>query len=277
MSLVAGELTQLAPLVWRLVAPNAGLMTGPGTNSYFVGDNQGVCLIDPGPDDSRHIERLLSCAPGPINGVALTHTHRDHAPGALPILAATGATLICEAAPATPENDQRIKPDQQYNEALVASGANRWLEAIPTPGHASNHLCYWLANEGMLFTGDHVMNGSTVVIAPPDGNMPDYLRSLERVCDWPLRVIAPGHGELLYEPKTEIRRLIEHRKARESKVEQALADLSPATLDQLVIRVYDDVDVRLHPIAKRSLLAHLLGLKSQGLAAENSGNWRHLS
>lgn len=273
MGLEAGKLTQLADSVWRLVAPNAGLMTGPGTNSYFFGGSDGVCLIDPGPELPAHTDLLLELAPGTIRAVALTHTHRDHAPGALAILAATEAILISEPAPPTPENDQRINPGMPYGDALRASGFEGRLEVIPTPGHASNHLCFWSTEEGMLFTGDHVMNGSTVVIAPPDGDMMAYLASLDHVCDWPLQSIAPGHGELITKPLDEIQRLIEHRRARERKVAAALRELGAANLETLVVRVYDDVDSQLHRIAQRSLLAHLFGLQQQGLAAVEGEYW----
>ncbi len=274
MTLTAGEITQLASDVWRIVAPNAGLMTGPGTNSYLVGSPAGICVIDPGPESAIHTERLLALTPGPITTIALTHTHRDHAPGALALLAATGASLIALPPPNTPENDTRVEPAAPAADVLACSDFADRLTLIPTPGHASNHLCFWHAAHGMLFTGDHVMNGSTVVIAPPDGDMLAYFESLASVAAMPLQTIAPGHGELITDPTTVVTQLIAHRRRREAKVRDALREVGPESLAGLVSHVYDDVDVRLHGLAKKSLLAHLIGLQQSGLARIEGDMWR---
>src|SRR5687768_12899611 len=214
-------------------------MTGPGTNTYIVG---GVAVIDPGPAIDSHVERILEHKN--LKWILCTHTHLDHSPAAAAIKAATGAHLLGRPAPAG--QDASFKPDVVLDNGQRIDLGEISLRAIHTPGHASNHLCYLLEQTKMLFTGDHVMQGSTVVINPPDGDMRAYLASLELLLGEDIAVLAPGHGYLIGEPHRELRRLIEHRRRREAKVRAALARLGEPTLEELLPLVYDDVPVRMH-------------------------------
>ncbi len=211
-------------------------MTGPGTNTYLIGKDE-LAVIDPGPAIDSHLERIL--AAGKIRWVLCTHTHLDHSPAAALIRKATGAKLFGRPAPAG--QDASFAPDVvlAHGERIEVAGVS--LRAIHTPGHASNHLCYLLEQNRMLFTGDHVMQGSTVVINPPDGDMRAYLASLELLLGEDLAILAPGHGYLIGEPHRELRRLIEHRRRREAKVREAIARLGEPTLEELLPLVYDDV------------------------------------
>lgn len=271
----AGVLTALSPRVRRLVAPNPGVMTGPGTNSYLVGGDQGpLALIDPGPDLDPHVERLLALAGRRLRWIVCTHTHLDHSPAAQRLKAATGALLAGRPAPPDGNQDRTFAPDLVLAHGDRIEGGDFTLRALHTPGHASNHLCYLLEGERWLFTGDHVMQGSTVVIAPPDGDMAVYLRSLEALLAEDLAVLAPGHGYLITRPHEALRDLIRHRLGRERKVADALAAHPGATLDELLPVVYDDAPLHLHPVARRSLHAHLLKLAGEGRAFDSEGRWR---
>ena len=259
--LVAGEPKRLDRWVTRLIAPNPGMMTGPGTNTYIVGEKE-LAVVDPGPDIASHVEKILAL--GKIRWILCTHTHQDHSPAAAAIKAATGAQVLGRPAPAG--QDATFKPDFVVENGQHIQVGDISLRAIHTPGHASNHLCYVLEQTRMLFTGDHVMQGSTVVINPPDGDMRAYLRSLERLLDEDIAIIAPGHGYLIGAPKKEVRRLIAHRLAREAKVVNALVKIGPASLEELLPLVYDDVPARIHRVAARSLTAHLDKLAADGRA-----------
>jgi glyoxylase-like metal-dependent hydrolase (beta-lactamase superfamily II) len=263
---------QIDPHVVRIIAPNPGMMTGPGTNTYLVGREQ-LAVIDPGPAIDSHIAAVLAAGAGRIRVVLCTHTHMDHSPAAAAIKAATGAVVIGRPAPAQPGQDTGFAPDRVLEEGdrVMIDGLS--LRAIHTPGHASNHLCYLLENTRMLFTGDHVMQGSTVVINPPDGDMRAYLASLERLLDEDILILAPGHGYLIGEPHREARRLIRHRLAREQKVVWALERMNAPTLEALVAEVYDDVSPRLHGVAQRSLRAHLDKLVAEGRAYARDGRY----
>jgi glyoxylase-like metal-dependent hydrolase (beta-lactamase superfamily II) len=257
--LVAGEPKRLDRFVTRVVAPNPGMMTGPGTNTYILGEAERA-VIDPGPDIASHIEKILAFPN--IKWILCTHTHLDHSPAAAAIKAATGAKVV--GRPAPPGQDATFKPDfvLENGERVDLKGIT--LRAIHTPGHASNHLCYLLEETKMLFTGDHVMQGSTVVINPPDGDMRAYLASLEKLLAEDLAVIAPGHGYLIGAPHKELRRLLAHRRAREEKVLGALTRLGSASIEELLPLVYDDVPARIHRVAARSLTAHLDKLTIEG-------------
>jgi glyoxylase-like metal-dependent hydrolase (beta-lactamase superfamily II) len=267
--------------VLRVTAPNGSVMTGPGTNTYLLsaGEGAGWAVIDPGPDDAAHVQAVLAAAPGPIRWILVTHTHIDHSPAARALQAATGARLYGQR-PGHPEwQDTQFTPDV----ALVGGerldfGAQLALEVLHTPGHASNHLCYRHVQERLLFTGDHVMQGSTVVINPPDGDMGAYLASLralaERVdgaegFDW----IAPGHGFLIPQPARALALLLRHRRRREASVLATLARLGPSRLEELLPQVYHDVPVPRHPVAARSLHAHLLHLQSQQRVSVCGEQW----
>ncbi|HET7365254.1 MAG TPA: MBL fold metallo-hydrolase [Burkholderiales bacterium] len=257
--LVAGEPKRLDRWVTRLIAPNPGMMTGPGTNTYIVGEDARA-IIDPGPDIASHIEKLQ--AYGSIKWILCTHTHVDHSPAAAALKAATGAQVLGRPAPAG--QDATFKPDFVLESGQRIDLGGLTLRAIHTPGHASNHLCYLLEQTKMLFTGDHVMQGSTVVINPPDGDMRAYLQSLEKLLAEDIAIIAPGHGYLIGAPHKEVRRLLAHRRMREEKVRNALAKTGAATVEELLPHVYDDVPARLHRVAARSLTAHLEKLVADG-------------
>jgi glyoxylase-like metal-dependent hydrolase (beta-lactamase superfamily II) len=267
-----GETTRLSPRVQRLTAPNAGVMTGPGTNAYLIGVGDAIAVIDPGPVDDGHIAQFLAL-PDPIRWIFVTHTHRDHSPAAAVLKARTGALCFGMAPPEGPNQDHSFRPDIELAHGQMVEVSGCALTAIHTPGHASNHLCYWLAEDRMLFTGDHVMQGSTVVINPPDGDMAAYLASLRMLNAMAIDYFAPGHGFLIGEPRDMVERLLRHRLLRESKTMTALRRIAPATLDALVPAVYDDVPSAMHPWAARSLLAHLLKLESEGVACSRDGIW----
>lgn len=269
MSLVSGQLDEVAPGVRRLVANNAGYLTGPGTNTYLVG-YRCFAVIDPGPIDAEHVERILRETDRNIAAVLVTHTHRDHSPAARLLAQASGAELLGRPAPADGHQDPDFKPSRILADGDVIETEDFRLRAVHTPGHASNHLCYLLEPLRLLFTGDHLMQGSTVVIAPPDGHMGQYLDSLRRLQREPLDRIAPGHGLIIEDPQREIARIIAHRLQRETKVVSRLAEVDGTTVDALVVRVYDDVDPRLHTLAKSSLLAHLIKLEEDGRAGRDS-------
>ena len=255
--ITAGEPKRLDARVMRLTAPNPGVMTGPGTNTYYLNG----AVIDPGPALDSHVEKILQL--GPIKWILCTHTHLDHSPAAAAIKAATGAQILGRPAPAG--QDATFKPDfvvENGQRIELEGGAT--LRAIHTPGHASNHVCYLLEQTKMLFTGDHVMQGSTVVINPPDGDMRAYLHSLERLLAEDIAIIAPGHGYLIGAPHKEVRRLIAHRLNRERKVVAALERLEHPSLEEMLPLVYDDVPERIHRVAARSLTAHLDKLVAEG-------------
>jgi len=271
--IVPGVPKRLDRLVTRITAPNPGMMTGPGTNSYLVGERE-IALIDPGPAIDSHMQALLAAGAGRIRWILCTHTHLDHSPAAAALKAATGATVIGRPAPQGASQDQSFAPERvpAHGERLELGGVT--LRALHTPGHASNHLCYCLEETRMLFTGDHVMQGSTVVINPPDGDMRAYLLALESLLEEDVAIFAPGHGFLIGQPQRELRRLIAHRLAREAKVLAALGRFGRATLEQLVPAVYDDVHPKLHPVAARSLTAHLHKLIAEGNVRAQDG-WYH--
>jgi glyoxylase-like metal-dependent hydrolase (beta-lactamase superfamily II)/8-oxo-dGTP pyrophosphatase MutT (NUDIX family) len=280
--IVAGRAVRLSSRVWRVTAPNPSVMTGPGTNSYLVTGAQASdwTVIDPGPDSESHTQALLaavheaSAGKGRISQILVTHTHRDHSPGALPLAQATGAPVLGLRASHPEWQDDSFLPQRELHggERLqIDSGST--LRVVHTPGHASNHLCFWLEEEATLFTGDHVMQGSTVVINPPDGDMAAYLTSLQDLAKEPLTWLAPGHGFLVADPPSVLKALIAHRLKREAKVLQHLQAAPGISLQDLVARVYDDVSPALHAMAQRSLTAHLLKLQSEGKAISAAGDW----
>ena len=272
--IVAGAVVAIAPGVRRVTAGNPGVMTGPGTNTYILGDDE-LALIDPGPALDAHRDALLGAVGDRLRWIFCTHTHRDHSPLARALREATGAQVLgFGATPDDGRQDESFAPDRVLGDGDVVNWGGHRLRAVHTPGHASNHLCYLLEDHGVLFTGDHVMQGSTVVISPPDGDMQAYLDSLERLLELPVGAFAPGHGHVIAAPQDEVRRLIAHRLGREAKIRTALAATGPATLEQLGRRAYDDVPERIHPVAMRSLHAHLIRLERHRLAAQAAGLWR---
>lgn len=281
--LVPGVPRKLDRFVTRLIAPNAGVMTGPGTNTYLVGERE-LAVIDPGPEDAAHVRAIVAAGSGRIRWILCTHTHVDHASSAATLQKATGARIAAmpkpEVAPGGPgrgatfEHNVTLVLDRSLADGDTVELEGLALRAVHTPGHASNHLCFLLPETGMLFTGDHIMQGSTVVIWPPDGNMRAYLHSLRRLLGLPLNILAPGHGYLIGHPHGEAERLIAHRLSRESKVRQALFEAAgSATLAALLPRVYADVTQSLHPLAARSLQAHLEKLVEDGEVRHAGGNY----
>lgn len=270
--LVAGRAVRLSPRIVRVTAPNPGPMTGPGTNTYLVGEGDAWAVIDPGPAQDEHIRAILAAAPGRITRILVTHTHKDHSPGAVPLAAATGAPVLGRRAAHPMWQDESFAPAQELRggERLLL-GSSTTLEVIHTPGHASNHLCYLLQEEQLLFTGDHVMQGSTVVINPPDGDMAAYLASLTSLQQRDLLWLAPGHGFLVAEPRAVLQGLVAHRLRREAKVLAALQAVGTGPVEALLPKVYDDVPAALHGMARRSLLAHLLKLQQDGRATQQPG------
>jgi glyoxylase-like metal-dependent hydrolase (beta-lactamase superfamily II) len=272
-AITPGNVVQLSGLVRRVTAPNPGMMTGPGTNTYVVG-TEALALIDPGPDSAPHLSALMEAAGKRLKWILCTHTHLDHSPGARALKAETGAQLLGHGqVPDDGRQDAAFAPDRSLRDGDTVDCGEFRLRAVHTPGHASNHLCYLLESERWLFTGDHIMQGSTVVISPPDGDMVAYLASLERLLALDLAALAPGHGRLIHKPHEEVRKLIAHRLKRERKVVDAFRSRNPATLDDLLPLVYDDVSPGIYPVARRSLHAHLIKLKHDGRAIENGGRW----
>jgi glyoxylase-like metal-dependent hydrolase (beta-lactamase superfamily II)/8-oxo-dGTP pyrophosphatase MutT (NUDIX family) len=271
--------------VIRLTADNGGMMTGPGTNTYLLrAAERDWVLIDPGPDDAAHVRatlELLHQVSGRLAAILVTHTHIDHSPAARALSAATGAPCMGRLADHRERQDPYFLPDVTLEDGeRLDFGGGCVVRVIHTPGHASNHLCYLHEAQRMLFTGDHVMQGSTVVINPPDGDMAAYLAALERLVPEAARsfdVIAPGHGFLMAEPVRVLSRLIAHRQQREATVRRVLTELDGASIEELVVRVYSDVGPERHAVASRSLLAHLLHLRQQGVAAECDGRWAPLA
>lgn len=269
--LVPGHPVLLAPGVRRLVAPNASMMTGPGTNTYLLGEPT-VAVLDPGPDHPDHLRAIREAAPR-LEQIFVTHTHPDHSPGARALAVATGARRIGRPPPQDGRQDLSFAPDVEPRRDEVFAVGALALRAIDTPGHASNHVCYLLEGEGMLFSGDHVLDGVTPVILPPDGDMGEYLEALQRLKTYPLRSIAPGHGRVLAEPLRVIDQVIAHRRMREAKVLGALERLGAGTLDELLVLVYADVRPELHRLARLSLEAHLIQLLREGRCARDGGRW----
>ena len=270
--IIPGVAVAIAPGIVRITAPNPGVMTGPGTNSYIIGGRE-LVLLDPGPPIESHIELLRATVGDRLKWIVCTHTHNDHSPAAGALRAATGAPVCGRFAEQDGRQDPDFAPDRILEEGDTVGVPGVTLRAVHTPGHASNHLCYLLEEQKLLFTGDHVMQGSTVVISPPGGDMDDYLNSLEKVLQLELTAFAPGHGHLIDTPHDEARRLIAHRLKREAKVFAALQQKNPATLDELVVFAYDDVSDRLHPVAKRSLHAHLIKLAKDRKAKVTGEQW----
>jgi glyoxylase-like metal-dependent hydrolase (beta-lactamase superfamily II) len=272
--IVPGEVVRINDLVRRITAPNPGMMTGPGTNAYILG-REALAVIDPGPEIAAHCDALVQAVGGRLRWILCTHTHLDHSPNARALKAATGAEVLGFArVPEDGRQDTAFKPDRALTDGDVLETPEFRLRALHTPGHASNHLCYFLEEQKLLFTGDHVMQGSTVVISPPDGDMIVYLASLERLLGFEQSAFAPGHGHVIEKTHDEVRRLLAHRLKREQKVVAAFAAKNPATIDDLVPVAYDDVAPHVHPAARRSLHAHLLKLQRNGRVTEQDGNWQ---
>jgi len=255
-----GTPVALSKRVRRLTAGNPGVMTGPGTNTYLVGHEE-IVVIDPGPNDPAHLDAIAAAGGDRIKWIVVTHTHPDHSPGAEPLRARLRPNVLVLGFEGGRDG---FDPDAEIGDGHTIDADEFTLRAVHTPGHASNHLCYLLEDERLLFSGDHIMNGSTVVISPLDGDMAAYLASLDRVLHLGLAAIAPGHGTVITDPVAKVNEYITHRLAREEAVAAAVASTSRATIDELVPLVYQDVDRSRHGIAKFSLWAHLRKLAAEG-------------
>jgi glyoxylase-like metal-dependent hydrolase (beta-lactamase superfamily II) len=271
--IVYGVASALSPMVRRIVAHNPGMMTGPGTNTYLVGIDE-IAVIDPGPGDAAHLDAIAGCGGDRIRWILLTHTHEDHSPGALGLRKRTGAEILAFG---PGEGKGKVKLDGTLADNAVIEATEFHLTALHTPGHASNHLCYLLNEERTLFTGDHVMQGSTVVISPPDGDMATYLASLERIKTIRprLKAIAPGHGHVIEDPVAAVDAVIQHRLAREAQVLELVRARGTTTVAELVELVYTDVAAELHPVAQRTVWAHLRKLADEGAVKGDrfDGEW----
>lgn len=263
----------LAPLIRRLTAPNPSVFTNTGTQTHIVGHGA-VAVIDPGPDIAAHGEAILAaCAGETIAAIVVTHTHRDHSPLAAWLQARTQAPVVgCAAIPGD-QFDQSYAPDRVLADGEVLAGAGWSLEAVATPGHTSNHLCFACPEAGVLFSGDHVMGWSTSVVIPPDGDMGAYVASLERLLERPEALFHPAHGEPIERPHRLVRGMIGHRRQREGQVLRLLAE-GATDVPALVTRMYVGLDLDLVRGAEASVTAHLLDLRARGRVVERDARWR---
>jgi len=272
---------ELHPLVRRVLAPNPSAFTYTGTQTYLVGRGE-VAVIDPGPDIEAHVEAILGATAGErIVAIVCTHTHRDHSPATRALKAATGAPIIGCAPLALEDDGPRADaafdvdyvPDRVLADGEQISGPGWTIEVVATPGHTSNHLCFALLEAKALFTGDHVMGWSTSVISPPDGDMADYMASLDKLMARDDLVYYPAHGEPVEKPQRFVRGLAGHRKQREGQILRLLRE-QERPIPSMVEKMYVGVDPRLHGAAGRSVLAHLIDLETRGMVARDGDQWR---
>jgi glyoxylase-like metal-dependent hydrolase (beta-lactamase superfamily II) len=259
--------------VRRIVAGNAGMMTGAGTNTYLLGELE-IAVVDPGPEEVEHLGAILAAAGGRIRWIIATHTHHDHSPLAAELARRTGALVIGRVPPRDGRQDESFAPQRQPADGERLLLGEFELTAIHTPGHASNCVCYFLERERLLITGDHVLEGVSPVILPPDGDMAEYLASIDKLFAYDFERIAPGHGGIMERGKQVLEALRAHRLAREDKVLRHVARLGSASLDALVPVVYDDVRSDRHQWARLTLQAHLIKLLREGRVAEQNGLFR---
>ena len=276
-----GECLGLSPLVRRVLAPNPSPFTHTGTQTHLVGAHD-IAVIDPGPDDQRHIDALLRCiGRAKVTAILCTHTHHDHSPASRTLAEATGAPIIGCAPLAIDDDgpradasfDRDYRPDTVLADGEQVAGDGWTLTAVATPGHTSNHLCFALAEEGSLFSGDHVMGWSTTVVSPPDGDMAAYMASLAKLQARDDRRFFPAHGEPVDKPQQLLRGLVGHRRQREQQILRLLGD-DIGTIPAMVERMYAGIDRRLFGAAGRSVLAHLIDLRDRGLVVEEEAAWR---
>ncbi|MEQ1640067.1 MAG: MBL fold metallo-hydrolase [Novosphingobium sp.] len=290
------------PLIRRVLAPNASPYTFTGTQTYIVGAGDEVAVIDPGPADfgaggepspfkgadtngAGHVDAILAAVGGArIAAILCTHTHRDHSPAAAPLKEATGAPIIgCaplvlsdDGPRADSAFDRSYAPDRVLADGERISGPDWTIEAVATPGHTSNHLCYAVLESGALFTGDHVMAWSTSVVSPPDGDMAAYMASLQKLYEREDKVLYPAHGPAITRPRQLVRGMLGHRRSREKQILRLL-EAGPQEIPQFVSAMYKGLDPRLHGAAGRSVLAHLYDLRNRGLTTEENETWRLIS
>ncbi len=277
-----GLAEQCEELVRRVLAPNPSPYTYTGTQTYLVGAADEVAVIDPGPNEPAHIEAILA-AIGDAKLVAImcTHTHRDHSPAAAPLAERTGAPVI-GCAPLVLKSDRpradeafdtTYAPDRVLEHGEAMTGTGWTLRAVHTPGHTSNHLCFALEESGALFTGDHVMGWSTSVVIPPDGDMGDYLKSLEHLQAREDRVYYSAHGAPIEKPRQLVRGMIGHRRQRENQILRLMGERA-RPIPEFIPEMYKGLDERLIPAAEMSVEAHLLDLERRGLVSSQGDVWR---
>jgi len=272
----------LHPLVRRVLADNPSPFTYWGTQTYLVGDNDGVAVIDPGPDLEPHIDAVIEALGGvPAIALVCTHTHRDHSPATRALKQRTGAPIIGCAPLALDDSGPRADaafdvdyvPDRVLGDGEAIGGKGWTLKAVATPGHTSNHLCFALPEANALFTGDHVMGWSTTVVSPPDGDMAAYMASLDLLMQRDDAIYYPAHGEPIEQPQRFVRGLAGHRKHREGQILRLL-DEGERVIPNLVEKMYVGIDSKLHPAAGRSVLAHLIDLEARGMVVHSGDDWR---
>lgn len=270
----------IEPLVRRLLAPNPSPFTYTGTQTYIVGRGE-IAVIDPGPELPEHLDAILSATEGEhVAAILCTHTHRDHSPASRALQAATGAPII-GCAPLTMDDDgpradaafdADYRPDRVMADGEEVSGGDWTLEAVATPGHTSNHLCFALRETGALFSGDHIMGWSTTVVSPPDGDMADYMQSLDKLIQRQDRVYYPAHGDPVRDPQRFVRAVATHRRQRERQILDLL-EQEAQPIPNMVAAMYRGLDSRLHGAAGRSVLAHLIDLERRDRVWRDGENW----
>ena len=278
-----GTAQSLEPLVARVLAPNPSPFTYTGTHTHLVGTTD-LAVIDPGPDVPEHIDAIVTAIAGrPVTAIVITHTHRDHSPASRPLAVLTGAPIVGCAPLVVADTGPRLEagfdpdyaPDRILSDGEAVTGQGWTLRAVHTPGHTSNHLCFALEETGALFTGDHVMGWSTSVVAPPDGDMADYMASLDKLMQRDDRIYYPAHGDPIENPRRLVRGMMGHRKQREGQILRLLRE-APRPVPAMVERMYAGLDPRLFPAAGRSVLAHLIDLRTRGLVTEDGEVWSHV-
>ena len=284
LDVAAGQLVQLSLLVARLLAPNPGPFTFRGTGVYLIGTDDALAIMDPGPDSPEHLEALRrAIGPRRLTHILVTHTHRDHSPAAAPLKAWSGARTYAAVSPTPPAmategmvdeaHDHDFAPDVEVHDGDIIAGHGFTLECIATPGHTAGHMCYALAEEQALFSGDHVMGWSTSVVAPPDGDMGQYIASLEKLAARDERIFYPTHGSPIASPQDHVRELIIHRRQRAAQIASALAR-GADSVAALTARLYPDIAPGLVAAAAAQVQAHLDQMEREGAVMRNGLSYR---
>lgn len=269
-----GQVQQITPMIRKVMCDNASPFTFTGSGTYIIGRGK-VAVIDPGPMDHAHVKAIQNAVAGEtVSHILLTHTHTDHSPAAAPLKLATGAPTygygphgsgVDDGIKVEEGGDMDFVPDIEIRDGEAIIGDGWTMECVFTPGHTSNHMCFGLVEENALFTGDHVMGWSTSIVSPPDGNMRDYMASLEKLLDRGDAIYYPTHGVPIRDPKPFVEGFIAHRKAREDQITACLTE-GVGHIPDMVEKMYVDVDKRLYPAAARSVLAHLVHMVETGRA-----------